>query len=55
LLREAWKQFPDMRLGQLICAAVRHSEMSENIYSVEDDEVSQGLERLLSLKNDASD
>lgn len=39
-LSEAWKLYPDMRLGQLIGVCAE----SNNLFSMEDDELLKGIE-----------
>ncbi len=51
LLREAWEQNPDQRLGQIVANAVRDPKRSpgkdyRDMFEVEDDELREGLERM---------
>lgn len=46
LLGEVWKQNPDLRLGQLIVAAVQPKTPVPEIFYIEDEEIATGLERL---------
>lgn len=39
-LSEAWKLYPDMRLGQLIVVCAK----SNNLFGMEDDELLKGIE-----------
>ena len=40
-LEEAWKLYPDMRLGQLLVICARN----ENIFNIEDDSMMRGIQR----------
>jgi hypothetical protein len=43
LLREVWKQYPDMRLGQLIVTALPPGEPCPRVFYAEDDVVEKSL------------
>lgn len=47
LLREVWKQSPDLQLGQLIVNAVRPLEPCPEVFSIEDTVLARRLERML--------
>jgi hypothetical protein len=49
-IRRAWKQEPDLRLGQLIVVAARPKEPCPEVFSLEDTELMKGLEEYLELK-----
>jgi hypothetical protein len=45
--RKAWKQQPDLRLGQLIVIATRPREACPEVFSIEDGALLKGLEDYL--------
>ena len=47
VLERAWACYPDMRLGQLIVAAIRPSQPCPQVFAAEDGLTRRGLERLL--------
>jgi hypothetical protein len=47
LLREVWKNHPDMRLGQLLVNAIRPSRPCPQVFGVEDDVTQKGLTAFL--------
>jgi hypothetical protein len=47
LLREVWKQNPDMRLGQLLVNAIRPSQPCPQIFGPEDEVTERGLQQFL--------
>tara|TARA_R110002074_G_scaffold402324_1_gene606973 strand:- start:22947 stop:23138 length:192 start_codon:yes stop_codon:yes gene_type:complete len=47
-LRELWKKYPDLRLGQLVKNAIRFSPDNESdVFMTEDDVTLKGLNYLL--------
>jgi hypothetical protein len=47
VIREVWKRYPDLRLGQLLVNAVQPSEPCSELYSVEDAPLVRKLESLV--------
>jgi len=47
LLATLWKKFPDWRLGQLVFNANAAARATGDLYSTEDEELEQGLRKLL--------
>lgn len=54
-LKDLWVLYPDFRLGQLICTAVRKGNLTVDIREIEDEDLLKGIERLLPLCVEAQD
>jgi hypothetical protein len=50
---EVWRQFPDMRLGQLIVNAVAPREPCPEVFGMEDDQLVKRLRKLADRLNEA--
>jgi hypothetical protein len=46
VVRDVWRRYPDLRLGQLIVNAVQTEEPCSQVYSVEDAALVRKLESL---------
>jgi uncharacterized protein YihD (DUF1040 family) len=52
-LRTAWRQEPDLRLGQLLINAVRPPSPCPELFYAEDDKLIEGLARYMAARQSA--
>ena len=55
LLSEAWHANPDLRLGQLLVAAIKPDRPAPSVFHAEDDRIESGLKELVGERDPAPD